>query len=219
MLWYNKAMNRRYLPLVAVLLAVAGCDFKETRSGQMTLTGSTGIPLSGLNGSAELVAGKTEITFKKGSDDNSINIRVRQPNRPEIELNAKVAGDYTTGNFTLKGSEIGQPVDMASARAYAITGPRERYTNWENQGSQRCLVEVTYDPCDENWNVAFRALSGAELGSFAARTMTRCNERSNVQFCHQDPSRDYPRPDFPRGGRHGILERASEIDPANLKFD
>lgn len=212
-------MTRRYLPVVAVLLAVAGCDFKETRSGQITLTGSNGIPLTGLNGGAELVAGKTEITFKKGKSDNSINIRVRQPNRPEIELNAKVAGDYTTGNFTLKGSEIGQPVDMTSARAYAITGPRERYTNWENQGSQDCLVEVTYDPCDENWTVAFRAPDGKELGSFASRSANRCNENRRTQFCRRDPIHD--RPDFPRGprGRHGIYERASAIDPANLKFD
>ncbi len=218
-------MSRRSLPLVAVLLAVAGCDFKETRSGQITLTaGSVGIPLSGLNGAAELVAGKTEITFKKGSSDNSINIRVRQPNRSEIELNAKVAGDYTTGNFTLKGSEIGQPVDMTSARASAITGPNQRYTQWEDQGSQTCLVDISYDPCDENWSVAFRAGSGAELGFFASRTATRCNERRSTAFCRRDPNRE-PNIPYPRGGyyhrhyRHILFENASEIGPSNLKFD
>ncbi len=212
-------MNRRYLPLVAVLLAVAGCDFKETRSGQVVLTGSTGIPLSGKAGAAELIAGKTEITFKKGSSDNAINIRVRQPNRTEIELEAKVTGDYTTGNFTLKGTEIGQPVDMASARAYAITGANQRYSNWEDQGNQTCMVEVSFDPCDENWIVGFRSLAGAELGSFTSRTGTRCNESRRTSFCRHNPQHEPRIPDFPRGPRHAIFQGASDIGAENLKFD
>ena len=207
-------MTRRYLPLVAVLLAVAGCDFKETRSGQITLTGSTGIPLSGLNGAAELVAGKTEITFKKGKADNSINIRVRQPNRSEIELNAKVNGDYTTGNFTLKGSEIGQPVDMTSARGYVITGQTVRYTTWENMGSQECLVDISYDPCDENWNVAFRSVDGKELGSFSSRYAFRCNESRRQQFCRREPRE----PHFPRGGDRRLLQNLQDAGSA-VKFD
>ncbi len=178
------------------------------------MTSSTGIPLSGLNGSAELVAGKTEITFKKGKADNSINIRVRQPNRPEIELNAKVSGDYTTGNFTLKGSEIGQPVDMSSARAYAITGQTVRYTSWENQGSQECLVDITFDPCDENWDVAFTA-NGKTLGSFSSRYALRCNENRRTQFCRRDPTRE---PHFPRGGDRRIMQNLIDSG-ANVKFD
>ena len=47
---------RRCIPVVALLLAVAGCDFKETRSGTITLTaGSAGIPLNGKAGAATLV--------------------------------------------------------------------------------------------------------------------------------------------------------------------
>jgi len=209
-------MTRRYLPLVAVLLAVAGCDFKETRSGQITLTGPSGIPLAGRNGAAELVSGKTEITFKKGSSDSSIAIKVRQPNRPEIELEAKVTGDYRTGNFTLKGSEIGQPVDMASARAYVITGPTERYTTWENMGSQECLVEISYQPCDENWTVAFRSTDGKELGSFASRTFYRCNENRRQQFCRRDPMRE---PHFPRGGDHRRILNSLQESGSSVKFD
>lgn len=214
-------MNRRYLPLVAVLIAAAGCDFKETRSGQISLTSSTAIPLNGKAGAAELVAGKTEITFKKGSSDNAINIRVRQPGRSEIELEAKVSGDYRTGNFTLKGSEIGQPVDMASARAYAITGPTQRWSNWEDRGNQTCMVETSFDPCDENWTVGFRSAAGAELGAFTSRYATRCNERQNTSWCRHNP-REPRMPDFPRGGRGGrsaILNQASEIDASTLKFD
>ena len=179
------------------------------------MTGSSGIPLAGRNGAAELVAGKTEITFKKGSSDKSIAIKVRQPSRPDIELEAKVNGDYTTGNFTLKGSEIGQPVDMTSARDYAITGQRVHYTSWENMGSQECLVEISFDPCDENWNVSFRSADGKALGSFSSRYSFRCNESRRQQFCRRDPIRE---PHFPRD-RHGILNRASAIEPANLKFD
>jgi hypothetical protein len=213
-------MNRRSLPLVAVLIAVAGCDFKETRSGQISLTaGTAGIPLNGKAGPATLVAGSAEVTFKKGSADKAVAIRVKQSGRPDVELEAAVSGDYRTGNFTLKGSEIGQPVDMASSRSYAITGPRERWSNWEDQGSQTCMVEITYDPCDENWNVAFRSAAGAELGAFSSRRYTHCNERRTTAFCR--PNHREPRfPDHPRGGgRHRILENASSIDPATLKFD
>lgn len=213
-------MNRRSLPLVAVLLAVAGCDFKETRSGQIVLTaGAAGIPLNGKAGPATLVAGSAEITFKKGSSDKSIAIRVKQSGRPDVELEAAVSGDYRTGNFTLKGSEIGQPVDMASARSYAITGPSQRWSNWEDQGSQTCMVETTFDPCDENWSVGFRSAAGAELGSFSSRYATRCNERRYTSWCR--PNHREPRiPDFPRGrDRRVILEKAAAVDPSTLKFD
>ncbi len=180
------------------------------------MTGSTGIPLIGINGAAELVAGKTEITFKHGSSDNTITIKVRQPSRPEIELEAKVSGDYSTGNFTLKGSEIGQPVDMASSRAFTITGPTERHTNWEYRGSQECLVETTYQPCDESWSVAFRAVDGKELGSFASRSFARCNERRYEQFCRRDPMRD---PYYPRGSDHRRIMSSLQESGSSVKFD
>ncbi|MEQ1919326.1 MAG: hypothetical protein ABL955_09015 [Elusimicrobiota bacterium] len=213
-------MNRRYLPLVAVLLAVAGCDFKETRSGQINLTaGTAGIPLNGKAGSATVVAGAAEITFKKGSSDKSIAIRVKQSGRPDVDLEAIVAGDYTSGNFTLKGSEIGQPVDMASARAYAITGPNQRWSRWEDQGNQTCMVETTFDPCDENWTVGFRSVAGAELGSFVSRYATRCNERQSTSWCRHNPRHEPRIPDYPRNPRNVILNQAAEIDPATLKFD
>lgn len=211
-------MNRRYLPLVAVLLAVAGCDFKETRSGSISLTGAN-IPLNGKAGAAELVAGSAEIQFKKGSSDGSIAIRVRQPNRADIELEAKVSGDYRTGNFTLKGSEIGQPVDMTSARAYAITGSPVRYSNWEDRGNQTCMVEITFDPCDENWTVGFSA-AGAQLGSFSSRYAMRCNERSYTTWCRPNHQHEPRIPDFPRGRpRNVILENAISVDASKVKFD
>jgi hypothetical protein len=214
-------MNRRSLPLVAVLLVVAGCDFKETRSGQISLTaGTAGIPLNGKAGAATLVAGPAEVTFKKGSADNTIAIRVKQGGRPDVDLEAAVSGDYRTGNFTLKGSEIGQPVDMASARSYQITGATVRYTNWEDQGTQTCMVEISFDPCDENWTVGFTSTSGASLGSFASRYADRCNERRYTSWCRPNHQHEPRIPDFPRGRpRNVILEKASAIDPATLKFD
>lgn len=219
-------INHRYLPLAAVLLAVAGCDFKETRTGQITLTGSAGIPLNGKAGAATLVAGRAELTFKKGSSDKTIALRVKQSGRPDVDLEAAVAGDYRSGNFTVRGSDIGQPVDMTSARAFTTTGPTERYSSWEERGSQTCMVEYSYDPCDENWTLSFRAVGGAELGSFASRTSTRCNERSRESFCRHNPRDRYP--DYPRGphghnGRYGphnmIYQGASDTGPDNIKFD
>ena len=201
------------------MLVIAGCDFKETRSGQIVLTpGSAGIPLNGKAGAATLVAGSAELTFKKGSSDKSIALRVKQSGRPDVDLEATVAGDYTSGNFSLKGSDIGQPVDMTSARAYTITGPNQRESRWEDQGSQTCLVEYSYDPCNENWTLTFKAVSGTELGSFSSTLWARCNERRGFPtFCRRD--RDFP--DYPRGphGRNGVFQRASQIAPENLKFD
>ena len=59
-------------------------------------------------------------------------------------------------------------------------------------------VEISYTPCDENWTVGFRSASGADLGSFAARTANRCNEDRRTQFCRRDPTRDPHFPDYPR---------------------
>ena len=210
--------NRRVLPIIAVLLTVAACDFKETRKGQITLTGAP-IPVNGKAGSASLVAGSAEVTFKKGSSDNTIAVIVKQPGRADVEFEAPVEKGYESGNFALVGAKIGQPVDMTSARGYAVTGPREGYTTREDQGMQSCLVDVSYEPCDENWSVAFSA-NGSELGKFASVRGTRCNERRGFPYaCHRDP---IDRPDFPRGpyGRHGqFLNRVNDIGAANLKFD
>jgi hypothetical protein len=210
--------NYRLLPLAAALLVLAGCDFKETRKGQITLAGASGIPLNGKAGAATLVAGPAELTFKKGSSKNSIALVVKQSGRPDVDLEAAVSGDYTSGNFTLRGSDIGQPVDMTSARAYAITGPVERYSNWEDRGNQTCMVEISYEPCDENWNLSFRSVNGVELGSFASRTATRCNEQSRESFCRSNP-REPRIPDYPRGGRNMIYQGASDLGADNVKFD
>ncbi len=216
------------LAAVAVLLA-SGCDFKEKRDGAITLTGSANIPLTDRSGSrAELVAGAAEVTFKKGSNDRSVAIRIRQDGRPEINLEAPVSGDYRSGNFVLRGSEIGQPVDLASSRSYAVTGSPRRETTWTDEGFQRCLVDVTYDPCDENWTVEFRTAAGS-LGSFASRKATRCNEHRGFPYaCRQErPMPDYPRGDYPRGPRHGgrgyyspaSLDTTLSLDATKVNFD
>lgn len=213
------AMKKTPLVLMAaVVLAAVGCDFKETRSGRISLTGAANIPLNDVSGArAELVAGPAKVTFKKGKGDKTVAISVRQDGRPEVNIEAPVSGDYRSGNFTLRGSEIGQPVDLVSARAYAVTGARESYTEWSQEGFQSCLIQVSYDPCDESWSVAFRTDAG-ELGSFAATTATRCNERrSNTGMCRRDPE---PRPDFPRGprGRHASFGDALPTIE-KVKFD
>lgn len=216
--------NTRFLPLAALLLVVAGCDFKETRVGQIALAGGVAsIPLNGKNGAASLTAGRAEVTFKKGSADNTIAIRVRQQGIADVEFEAAVSKGYESGNFVLKGADIGQPVDLASARSYAVTGPAERYSEWTDEGFQTCRVDVMYDPCVENWTVGFRAPSGAELGSFSSSTPERCNERRGFPYACRPNRQHEPRiPDFPRDGgrgRHVLFERLSETGAANVKFD
>lgn len=210
-------MKSLSLVLAVACLAVVGCDNKETRSGSITLSGSSSIPLVDKSGAhAELVAGSAEISFQKGSKNGTIAIQVRQPGRSDVNIEAPVSGDPRSGDFTLRGSESGQPVDMISARRFTVTGGTQRWSNWEDRGFERCLVETTFDPCDEDWTVSFRAAAG-ELGAFAARTATRCNERRTEAFC-QSNGREPRIPDFPRGGRRS-LEKVLSTDPSSVKFD
>lgn len=217
------------LPLLSLtafaVLVASGCDFREKRDGSIVLTGSANIPLTDRSGArAELVAGPAEVTFKKGANDRSVAIRIRQTGRPEVNFEAPVSGDYRTGNFTLRGSDIGQPVDLASVRGFAVTGAPRRETSWTDEGFQRCLVDVTYDPCDENWNVEFRTAAGS-LGAFSSRYATRCNVQRGFPYsCYQDhPLPDYPRgdPRFPRrGGRgYGDLDSTLSQDPNSINFN
>lgn len=212
-------MKRLALVLAAAAcVAAVGCDNKETRSGSITLTGSSNIPLNDKSGAhAELVAGQAEITFQKGSKDHTIAILVKQPGRPDVNIEAPVNGDPRSGDFTLRGSEIGQPVDLVSARRFTITGPNQRWSHWEDQGFERCMIDDSFDPCDEDWTVAFRAAAG-DLGAFAAHTAARCNERHTQAFCHPIPGREPRIPDFPRGP-HGRLENMLSTDPSSVKFD
>lgn len=205
--------NKTSLVLAVACLAVAGC--KETRKGAITLAGASNIPLVDKSGShAELVAGPAEITIQKGDQNGTIAIGVKQDGRPDVNIVAPFKGDPSSGNFTLRGADIGQPVDMTSARGYVVTGPTVRWTDWENMGSVRCLVETSYDPCDENWTVAFSA-SGSALGSFAARTASQCNQQRREEFCQEDPR--IPMPHEPHGPRR--LSETLSQDPSQVKFD
>lgn len=205
---------KKPLLLLLAAVALAACD-SETRKGQITLAGSSNIPLNGRSGAAELVAGPAEVTFKKGSSSGRVLITVRQSGR-EVELEAPVSGDYRSGNFTLRGSEVGQPVDMVSARSYAVTGAPRRYTIIEERGFQRCSVDVTYDPCDENWTVDFKAVNGTALGAFSARSATQCNARRGMPYaCWLEPRHDFPRgPD-----RHHLLRASLDQGADKVKFD
>jgi hypothetical protein len=204
--------KRTSLALAVACLAVAAC--KETRKGAITLAGPSNIPLIDKSGShAELVAGPAEITIQKGDRKGTLAIGVKQDGRPDVNIVAPFNGNPADGNFTLRGADIGQPVDMASSRGYVITGPTVRWTEWENMGNARCLVETSYDPCDENWTVAFSA-AGSALGSFAARTASECNQQRFERFCQQDPRIPMPEPHGPRR-----LSETLSQDPSQVKFE
>jgi hypothetical protein len=209
-------MTKLTLPLiaVAVCLTATGCDFKLKRDGRVTIVSGASIPLNDRSGSrVERVPGPAEVRVKNGDADRTIEIRVRQPNRSEINFTAPVSGDYRSGNFTLRGSDIGQAVDLTSARSFTITGETRRETYVDDSGFERCIVETTYDPCREDWSVTFRSGAGAELGSFASQSFERCNERSSRHSCWRTNPNPYPGPGYPRdprfprgGGRHYFPE-------------
>lgn len=206
--------NRTSLALVVACLAVAGCNDKETRKGTITLTGASNIPLVDKSGShAELVAGPAEITIQKGDQKGTLAIGVKQDGRPDVNIVAPFRGNPSDGNFALRGADIGQPVDMTSSRGYVVTGPTVSWSDWESMGNERCLVETSYDPCDENWTVAFSA-SGSALGSFAAKTASQCNQQRRQEFCQPDPRIPMPEPHGPRR-----LSDTLSQDPSQVKFD
>ena len=168
---------------------------------------------------AELVAGPAEFTFDKGSKDRTVAVLVRQPSRADVVIEAPVPADYRTGNFTLRGADIGQPVDLVSVRRYTVTGPSQRTSYWEERGFDRCMVDYSWNPCDEDWTISFLAASG-ELGVFAARTAARCNERRDTYACHPIPGRQPHIPDYPRHRPHPrSLDKVLSVDPGTLKFD
>lgn len=217
-------MKKLFPPILALTLAFAatGCDLDEKRSGQLTLAeGSTGVSLIDRSGAATgLLGGPTELRIRRGSKQGTIAVRARQPGRGEINLELPTAGvDVRGGNFSLPASVIGQPVSIVSRRDAAITGSRRRRTELVDNGFERCSVDVSWDPCDENWSVDFRNLV-ASVGTFASRTPTQCNvERGLPYACwRQGPINPFPGdprwphdprwprdPRFPRGGYYEHL--------------
>lgn len=210
-------MKKLPLPLLALaaLVVAAGCDFDAKRSGQILLAaGSTGIPLVDRSGAATgLVGGPTELRIRRGSRRGTVAIRARQPGRGEINIEAPIGDtELRGGNFTLSGVVTGQPVDMVSRRSEIVTGPRQRSVSWEDRGFERCRVEVSWTPCDEDWTVDFvTSFAQVSRGTFAARTATQCDVQRSYEVCWRqpDPIMDprlphWPRdPRFPRGYYNG----------------
>lgn len=214
------------VPLAAVLL-LAGCDSDEVRSGRITLSHDAPIPLAGRNGPGELVAGPASVTFSRGSKDDFVVIGIQQPDRPKVEIEV-LLGDHRTGNFKIFGSEIGQPVDIESARTSQVTGEPQQGTRPLHKDGATCRQDISYQPCDETWRITF-SQGSTTLGVFTSRLARQCNVvpvPGSERDCWRDrephyhyPGYDYfPGPGYFPGMPHHI-RGALEIDPGTLSFD
>lgn len=215
-----------YILCLSVVL-VAACG-EETRNGQLTLTGSAPLKLLDQSGKVvEFLAGPTEVTFApEGS--RKFKVTVKQG----ADKQAAFSGQAPSGNgwnFTLRGQDIGQQVDMASDRKIDYVGqPWRRITEGAPCGyNGRWVVEEEYQTCNEGWRVDFTdSATYSAIGAWASqRDNLTCFLSSRNLYC-----RDYgPQPPYhpiPPHPRPHSLEKAREtIDKLNdlgadkIKFD
>jgi hypothetical protein len=204
-----------FLPMIAAVALLAACG-EETRDGQLTLSGTQPVKIIDQGGSAvEFVSGPLKVQF--GADSSrKFTVQLEQADRKaKFSGQAPDAGDW---NFTVLGRDIGQPVDLASARSVALYGPVSTQMGtggfcgmngtWE--------TEEQWQKGNEDWTVTFAdAQSGGNLGVFKSRVEGKSYllGTRNV-WCNDRPQRD-PLPDR---GRH-FSESLSKLQDSGVKFD
>lgn len=209
-------MNRKNILLaLTVGFMMTACD-KETRKGELTLSGSAPVRIVDEGGSAvDFVAGPVKVEFA-ASSNRKFSVTMEQGGRK-----AKFSGKVPEGNdwsFTLRGRDIGQAVDVASRRSIQLYG--ETSTSIGNGDScgfdGRWVTEEKWQKGNEDWNVAFTdANSSAAVGSFKSR---REGESYLVDsrnlYCREQHRRE------PGGGRWDRLSNnLSSLTETGVKFD
>lgn len=155
---------------IALAAALVACG-EETRNGQLTLAGSTPLRIADQDGrTVEFFTGPLKVEF---GPDGSRKVKVRLEQEGRVaKFSARVAGRNADWNFTIRGSEVGQPVDFTSTRKVEYYGPREvRLGNGGPCGFNGTWVtEETWQRGNEDWRVAFAdAGNGTAVGAFASR--------------------------------------------------
>lgn len=208
-------IKRRFLPLLAAAALLAACG-EETRNGQLTLTGSQPVRVVDQSGaSVEFVAGPLKATFGAESS-RKFTVELEQNGR-KAKFSGKIPGGAQDWNVSIKGGDIGQPVDFASTRSVAYYGPV--WTSW-GMGDPcgmngRWETEQSWQKGREDWKVAFAdAATGAALGAFASTKDQDYLLSSRNTWC-----RERPMPE-PRGPRwNSVSQRLDGFQLDGVKFD
>ena len=149
-------MNRKNILIgMAAGFLMLACD-TETRNGELVLSGAAAVRIVDEGGkTVEFVTGPLKVEFGAGSD-RKFSVTMSQGERRKAKFSGRApsGGDW---NFTLRGKEIGQLVDIASRRSLEFYG--EHWRQIGNGGfcgfDGNWVVEEDYQRCNEDWKVAF----------------------------------------------------------------
>jgi len=212
--------KRSILPLLAAAVLLAACG-EETRNGQLTLSGTQPVRIIDQGGSpVDFATGPLKVTF---SADNSRKFTVElEQNGRKAKFSGQVPGGTQDWNVTLKGADIGQPVDLASSRSVAYYGPVSTSWGWGGpcgfNGTWQ--TEESWQRGKEDWKVSFAdAQTGAALGAFASQKDDNYLIARRDVWCRERPM---PEP-HPRGRLGAMSEQLGsslgELQQKGVNFD
>lgn len=206
-------MNKSRIALALVAFALAGCN-EEKRNGQLTLAGSTPLKIQDQSGkTVEFVSGPLKVVFDpEGS--TKVAIKLEQDGRT-----AKFTGQVPRGadwNFSIRGQDIGQNVDLDSSRKIELYGPITR--TWGTGGhcgfNGRWETEDEWRKGNEDWDVAF---ADSASGKPAARFKSRREGQDYLISSRNTWCRE--RPEHDRGRWDRVSEKLSNLKENGVKFD
>lgn len=162
-------MNRRGIMIVLAAVLMAACG-EETRNGQLTLSGSAPLRIADKDGkTVDFYSGPLKVEF--GADSGrKFTVKLEQDSR-KAQFSGRIP-DAGSWNFTVRGKDIGQPVDFTSKRDIQLYGPITR--TWGTGGpcgwNGNYVTEEEWQKGNEDWNVSFAdAGNGAAVGAFKSR--------------------------------------------------
>jgi hypothetical protein len=214
---------KKKVPYVLCLAAlILGACGEETRNGTLTLAGVNPVKIADKSGkTVEFYAGPAKVQFS-GSSSGKFTVVVSQGDR-KAEFSGKAPKNDGSWNVTVRGKDIGQPEDFASARSVEYYG--QTWRQLRDGGpcgmNGRYEVEDTYQKCNEDWKVSFTdAGNGAAVGTFASRIDgDTCLIDSRQLWCRDNPMP----PPYPRGGRwdrmDGTVQRLKDLSETGINFN
>ncbi|MBI5239077.1 MAG: hypothetical protein HY926_01255 [Elusimicrobia bacterium] len=211
------------LCLAAALLAACG---EETRNGQLTLAGSNPLKLADESGKVvEFLAGPTKVVFSAESSRRfKVSVSQGQDKQATFSGQAPAGSGW---NFTLRGKDIGQQVDLASDHKVEFVGrPWRTIRDGGPCGfNGRMVIEEEYQTCNEDWRVDFADSASAQpVGTFRSkRDNLTCLIYSRDLYCRDyGPNPPYPPyPHYPRrlSSAEDSVKKLNDLGVSGIKFD
>lgn len=198
-------MNRRGIFLIfAAAVAMTACD-EQVRNGQLTLDGSAPLRIADqAGGTVDFYSGPLKVEFSP-EGGRTVGVKLEQGGRI-ARFTAKVS--RTDWNFSVKGSEIGQPVDLVSERKVELYGPIYARTGTGGPCgfNGTYVTEERWQSGNEDWSVSFADAGTAQpVGVFKSRLEgVSYLIDSRLLWC-----RERPQHEFPRHERHTRFDRIS----------